>query len=76
MGHSQSSYKTEVYIHTGLPPEIRKISNQQPNLLSKGSRKRTNKAQSQKEGNIKIRAKINKTETNKKPIEKINEPKS
>ena len=48
MGCSKSSPKREVYHHTGLPQETRKISNKQPNLPHKGIRKRrTNKAQGQ-----------------------------
>ena len=52
MGCSKSISKWEVYSDIGLPHEIRKISNKQPNLQPKGIRKRTNKAESQqKEGN-------------------------
>ena len=41
---SKSSSKREVYINIGLPQETRKISNKQPNLIFKGTRKRrTNK---------------------------------
>ena len=52
-GYSKSSSKKEIHSKTGLPREIRKISNKQPNLPCKRIRKRrTNKAQSQqKEGN-------------------------
>ena len=54
MGCSKSSSKRDVYSDTGLPQETRKISNNQPNQLSKGIRKGTNKPQSeQKEGNNK-----------------------
>ena len=48
MGCSKSSSKREVYTDTGLPQDIRKISNKQPNPPSKGIRRiRTNKTQSQ-----------------------------
>ena len=41
------SSKRKVYSKTGLPREIRKISNKQPNLTPKGTRKqRTNKTKS------------------------------
>ena len=54
MGCSKRSSKKEVYSDTGIPQETRKISNKQPNLPSKGIRKRiTNKAQNHKEGYIK-----------------------
>ena len=43
MGHSKSSSKWEIYSNTGLPQEIRKISNKQPNFTHQGNRKsRTN----------------------------------
>ena len=35
MGHIQNISKREVYSDTWLPQEIRKISNKQPNLISK-----------------------------------------
>ena len=62
MGCSKSSSKREVYSNTNLPQETRKISNKQPNITPKGTRKRrTNKTQNQsKERNhIKVRAEIN-----------------
>ena len=37
---SNSSYKMEVYSDTGLPLEIRKISNKQANLPHKGIKKK------------------------------------
>ena len=43
MGHSKSSSKWEIYSNTGLPQEIRKISNKQPNSPPKGIRKRRTK---------------------------------
>ena len=50
----RSNSKRAIYTNTGLPQEIRKTSNKQFNLTSKGTRKRTNKAKSQlKEGNNK-----------------------
>ena len=42
MGCSKCSSKKEVYSHTGLPLETRKISNEQSKIISKGTRKRTN----------------------------------
>ena len=78
MRHSKGSYKTVVYTDTGLPQEIRKISNKQPNLPYKGSRKRrTNKTQNQKEGNNKDQSK-NKIETSEqtKQWKRSNEAKS
>ena len=69
MGCSKSSSKRKVYSNKDHHQEIRKISNKQPTLPSKGIRKRTNKAQSQKkEGNNKDQ-RGNKIETKKK-IEK------
>ena len=41
MGRSSSSSKREFYTNTGLPQETRKISNEQPNFIQKGIRKRT-----------------------------------
>ena len=46
IGHSKSSSKKEVYSDTNLPQETRKLSNKQPNLIPKGTRKRTKKTQS------------------------------
>ena len=46
MGHSQRVSEREIHSNIGLPQEIRKISNKQPNITPKGTRKRrTNKAQ-------------------------------
>ena len=46
IGYSKSCTKMEVYCNTGIPQETRKISNKQPNITSKETRKRrTNKAQ-------------------------------
>ena len=72
MGCSKSSPKREVYSNTILPQET-KISNKQPDLPSKGIRKRsTNKAQSQqKEGNDKFREEIKKIETKKQSIDSM-----
>ena len=55
MGCSKSSSKREVYSDTSLPQKVRKISNKQPRLTPKGTRKtRTNITQSyQKERNPK-----------------------
>ena len=45
LGCSNTGHKREVYSNTGLLQEARKISNTQPNLTHKGTRKRTtNKA--------------------------------
>ena len=62
---SKAFFKREVYNDIGLPQEIRKISNKQPSLIPKRTRKRgINKPQNQqKEGNHKIRAEINEIET-------------
>ena len=38
MGHSKSGSKREIYSYTSSPQETRKISNKQPNLISKGIR--------------------------------------
>ena len=47
MGHSKSSSKKELYSHTNLPQETRKISNKQSNLTPKETReRRKNKTQS------------------------------
>ena len=40
-GCSKSGSKREIYSNIGLPQEVRKISNKQPNLTPKGSGKRT-----------------------------------
>ena len=57
MGHRKSSSKREVYSDTGLPQETRKISKKQPNLPSKGIRKRRTKPNvSRRKEIIKIRA--------------------
>ena len=67
--------RKKVYRQIGLPQEIRKFSNKQHNLIHKGARKRTNKAQNwQKEEIIKIREEINEIDI-KITIEKINENK-
>ena len=47
MGCSKSSSKRKVYSYASLTQETRKISNEQSNLIPKGSReRRTNKTQS------------------------------
>ena len=43
MGCSKGSAKMEVYNNTSLPQETRAISNKQPNLTPKATRKRTKK---------------------------------
>ena len=45
MGCNKSSSKKEVYSYTSLPRETRKISNKQPNLILKRTRKRRTKPQ-------------------------------
>ena len=62
MGHSKCSSKREVYSNTSLPQDTRKISNEQPNLTTKGTRKRkANKLKViRRREIIKIRAEINK----------------
>ena len=50
-------------------------SNKECNLIPKATRERTNKTQSRRKENIKIRTQINETEV-KKMIEKIKEAKS
>ena len=68
MGCSKSSSKREVHSNTRLPQETRKISNKQPNLLSKIIRKRrTKKTQSRRRKQmIKIREEVNKKEEKNK----------
>ena len=44
VGYSKSSSKKEVYSNTSLPQETRKISNKQPNLTPKGTRKEQNQS--------------------------------
>ena len=43
MGCNKNSSKKEAYSNTGLPEETRKISNEQPNLPTKGIRKKKNR---------------------------------
>ena len=42
MGHSKSSSQREAYSDTGIPQETLKISNKQPHLTPKGTRRRNN----------------------------------
>ena len=59
MGNSKNSSKRKVYSNTSLPQGIRKFSNNQSSLTSKGSRKRTTKPKVRRRKEIpKIRAKI------------------
>ena len=53
MGHSEGSPEREVHSDTGLPKEVRNISNKQPNPTSKrAGGTSTNKSHNeQKEGN-------------------------
>jgi len=46
LGLTDSNSKRQVYSNIGLPQETRKISNKQPNLTPKESRKRKSKVQS------------------------------
>lgn len=65
-GTHKSTSKTEVYSDTGLPKEITKNSSKSSTLISKRPRKRrANNAQSQQKEVIKIKMKINATETKK-----------
>ena len=43
MGYSKSSSKKEIYSNTILPQQISGVSNRQPNLTPKATRKRTRK---------------------------------
>ena len=71
-----SSSKREIYSNTTLPRETGKISNKQPNLITKETRaRRTNPKVSRRKEIIKITKEINEIEM-KKTIEKINETKS
>ena len=45
MGHSKSSPKREINSIIGLLQETRKITNKQPNVTLKGTRKKTTKPQ-------------------------------
>ena len=66
MGHSESSPEREFHSITGLLQEATEISNKQPNLICKGTRKTTTKPRvSRRKEIIKIRAEINNTETKK-----------
>ena len=71
MGCSKSSPKREVHSDTGLPQKTRKISNKQPNLPPKRSRKnkQTKPKVSTRKEIIKIREEISKVEI-KNTIEK------
>lgn len=67
MGHSKSRSKREVYTSTRLPQEIRKVSNEQSNLIPKGTKKEQIKPKvSISKESIKIRAEINEIEIKKK----------
>ena len=77
MGCSKSSSKKDIYSHTVLPLEIRKISNGQPNFTPKTTGKRrtkTPKIRRRKEI-IKIAAEINEKEM-KETIVKSHKTKS
>ena len=66
MGCSKNKSKRKHYSNEGLPQETRRISNKQPNLPSKESRKRrTNKAQNQENEGNKDQRGINKIESKK-----------
>ena len=69
---SKSSSKGELYSNTILPPEIRKISNQQPKLTPEAitERRTKNPKVSKRKEIIKIRSEINEKEM-KETIPKI-----
>ena len=68
MRHSKGSYKTVVYTDTGLPQEIRKISNKQPKSPPRRIRNRKTKPK------VSRRQEIRKiTKNTRKKKEKINE---
>ena len=46
LGCNKSNSKRKVHRNTILPQKTRKISNEQPNLISKAARGRTNKIKS------------------------------
>ena len=73
MGLSKSHSKMKVYSDTSLHLETWKISNIQPNLTSKGTRKeeQTKPKNSRRKEIIKIRAEINEMNIKKK-IKNIN----
>ena len=50
MGCSKNSVKREVHSNTNLPQKSRKISNQQPNLTPRATRKRRTKTPKLVEG--------------------------
>ena len=55
MEQNKSSSKREVYSDIGIPQETRKISDKQPNLPTKGIRKRTKHKVSRGKETIKIK---------------------
>ena len=59
MGCNKSSSKREVYSHTGLPQEIRKISNNLIFHLKELGREQTKPKVSRRKEIIKMREKIN-----------------
>ena len=60
MGCNKSSSKKEDYTATSLPQKTRKISNKQPNLTPKGTRKKRTKPKiSRRKEIIKFREEIN-----------------
>ena len=77
MGHCKSGTKGNVHSNIGLPQEIRKKSNKQPNSTPKATRKGRNEEPQvqQKKRILKIQAEINAKET-KETIAKINKAKS
>ena len=75
MGCTKSSFKREVYSHTSLPQETRKISNNLTLHLKELGKEQTKPKESRRKEIIKIRAEINEIET-KKTIAKINKIKS
>ena len=77
MGQSQGSLERAVHTHTGLPKKDRNISNKPPNPMPTRTRGTTMKTTQSKykEGNPKIRAELNDTET-KRTIQWINKSRS
>ena len=69
MRGSKSRFKGEVYSHTILPQEIRKITSEQPNLTYEGIREsRRNKTQSQQVVSHKNQAEIKEVKTKQQKI--------
>ena len=76
-GHSKGGHKRELYSNSSLPKEGRKISDTQPNLMTKEleMEQQIKPKTSRRQEIIKIRAEINAIKT-KKAVEQINETRS